>query len=254
MHPCEPGDEVLARTADGSPVILTNQVGRGRVFYTTDLPEIHAPARTTDLGHRMYASFLAWAGVKCAHPSPDSKWIHTFRVPARQGDELHIVVNRDESAAMQQLRIQTAAGPVRVDVARYMTGAIAVTPQGALQSLETSGSVEGAAGLYCQASSHVMLFSLDQKDLLKSETICLLPMGEGRLQLRSDVLQSVQFEAGEFQDGKWVRLEQGQLSFHNGVLDFPITQDRNLSVLLLARPGKMETAVGLLSKLQAIAG
>lgn len=50
--------EVLARTTDGSPVIVTNQVSRGRVLYSTDVLELHALGRTTDLGRMVYASFL----------------------------------------------------------------------------------------------------------------------------------------------------------------------------------------------------
>ena len=180
--------EVIAEASDGTPVILTNHVGSGRVFYSTDVLELHAPARTTEYGRMVYASFLEWAGVRRPVLEPDNPWIHLFRSVTRQGDELFTLVNRDRLRSVADGSVPDPAGAVRVDLARRMPGALAVTGSGAIQSIETAGSVEGPAGAYCESTSHVMLMSLDQKDLKESEMLCLLPMGEGQVRINSHAL------------------------------------------------------------------
>jgi len=235
--------EVVAATPTGEAVITTNNVGKGRVFYSTDVLELHAPARTTDFGRRVYLGFLQWAGVSRPFLSPDKPNIHYFRSTTRQGDELCTIVNRDDGAPTQEISFETKAGTVRLDVDRRMTGAIAVTAKGALQSLETSGKVSAQNEVYCRAENHLMLFSLDGRDIRDSEALCLLPMGEGVTQIRSRSMASGgQFEVGEFRDGKWTGLENQQLGVNNGWLELKVTPDRNLSIILLASAASMDRA------------
>lgn len=241
--------EGIAQTSEGHPVIMTNKVGRGRVFYSVDIPEMHAPARTTDIGRMVYASFLEWAGVKRFALQPDNPSVHFFQSVTSRGELLFTLVNRDDSLPFQQAHFETPAGEVRVDVARRMTGAIAVTASGEVQSIETSGIVQGHAETCCDSSAHIMLFSLDKRDLRQSEALCLLPMGEGKLRIRSSVLDdSTRMEVGSFQDGQWVRLEEAQLSPQGGWIEVNITQDRNLSVILMAPSTQMGKAIELLTK------
>ena len=235
--------EVQARDSGGEPVIFTNKVGRGRVFYSTDILEFHAPARTTACGPMVYGSFLEWAGVKRPRVEPDNPWIHFFRLATREGGELFTLVNRDEATPRHEIRFQTPAGPVRVDVARRMTGALGVTAGGAIHAIETSGTVSGNQGVYCQSTSHVMLFSLDQKDVRESEMLCLLPMGEGRVRITAHGTSGpAQFQVGEFRAAKWVPLERGQLVVQDNCLDVTINRDRNLSIILIASPNRMREA------------
>ena len=242
--------EVIAEASDGTPVILTNRVGSGRVFYSTDVLELHAPARTTEYGRMVYASFLNWAGVRRPVLEPDNPWIHLFRSVTSQGDELYTLVNRDDSAPLQTVRFQTAAGLVRVDLGRRMPGALAVTASGGIQSIETAGSVEGPNGAYCEASNQVMLMSLDHKDLRESEMLCLLPMGEGRVRINSHALpDSAQFQVGEFRNAKWVPLERGELAAKDGWLNMEVNRDRDLSIILITSANQMEEAAKRLTQL-----
>jgi hypothetical protein len=246
--------EVIGDTGEDTPVMFTNQVGKGGVYYSTDVLELHAPARTRDYGRRVYGSFLEWAGVKRPWVEPDNPRIHYFRSVTGQGEELFTLVNRDESAPMREVRFRTSAGPVRVDVARYMTGALAVTGSGAIQSLETSGVVEGKGGVYCESTSHVMVLSLDQKDLRESEMLCLLPMGEGRVRVKSQGLSGgAEFQAGEFRKGKWVALERGSVGMREGWLSLRVNRDRDLSIIVLASAGRMEEATKRLTSLLTFA-
>jgi len=242
--------QVVAQTPDGQAVIMTNKVGKGRVFYSTDVVELHAPAQTTDLGRMIYAGFLEWAGVERLHLQPDNPRVHIFKSKTSDGEELFTLVNRDDSTPLQQLRFHTAAGEIRVDVARKMTGAVGVSANGEVYSLETSGMVSTNAVNYCDSSSHIMLIGLDQKDLRDSKALCLLPMGKGKVRINSRVLDtSTQFEAGDFQGGRWVRHEQGQLAPKGGWLEFGVNDDRDLSIVLIAPSDAMENAVRLLTNL-----
>ena len=235
--------EVVAATPQGEAVITTNKVGQGRVFYSADVVELHAPARTTDIGRMVYGGFLQWAGVSRPVLNPDKPDIHYFRSTTRQGDELFTIVNRDDTEPKQEISFETRVGTIRVDVNRRMTGAIALTAAGALQSLETSGTVSAQNEVYCRAENHVMLFSLDGRDIRDSEVLCLLPMGEGVTRIRSRSIASEgQFEVGEFRDGKWTGLENRPLSSHDGWLELEVTRDRNLSIILLASAALMDRA------------
>lgn len=242
--------EVIARTSDGQAVILTGKVGSGCVFYSTDVVELHAPARTTDLGRMIYAGFLEWAGVKRPALRPDDPSVHLFRSVTSQGEELFTLVNRNDSVPMQQIRFSTSTGEVSLDVAQRMTGAVAVTGSGAIQSIETSGVAKGHGETYCQAEPHVMLFALDRKDIRQSKALCLLPMGEGQVRIRNTALKGpTAFQLGEFQGGVWKRLEDGQLNPQDGWVGLEITSDRNLGIVLIAGTGDMETAVETLTRL-----
>jgi hypothetical protein len=95
-----------------------------------------------------------------------------------------------------------------------------------------------------------MLFALDREDLRQSKALCLLPMGEGQVRIRNTALKGLTaFELGEFQDGAWKRLEDGQLNPQDGWIGIDITSDRNLGIVLIAATGDMESAVEKLTKL-----
>jgi hypothetical protein len=242
--------EVVAQASDGIPVIFTNRVGSGRVFYSTDVLELHAPARSTEFGRMVYASFLDWAGVQRASLDPDNPWIHLFRSVTSQGDELYTLVNWDDSAPRRTVRFQTSAGPVRVDLARRMPGTLAVTRSGEIQSIEGAGTVEGPTGAYCESSNHVMLMSLDQRDLKESEMLCLLPMGEGRIRINSHALAAgAGFQVGKFQKAHWVPLERGEMAVQNGWLSLEVNRDRDLSIILIASASRMKEAATRLTQL-----
>jgi hypothetical protein len=244
------GAQVMARTTDQNIVATTNRLGRGRIFFSTDVLELHAPARTTNLGRMVYGSFLDWAGVKRPILDPPSPWIHLFYSRTRQDDELITVINRDDSTPLQQVHFTTRAGAARLDVARKMAGAIAITAKGDVQSIETSGIAEVRSEAYCQTKTHMMLFSLDHRDIRDSEVLCLLPMGEGNIRIRNrSFISSGQFQVGEFREGKWTSLEEGQLSVESGWLEFDVTRDRNLSIILMSSPGNIARAREQLTKL-----
>ena len=246
--------EVIAQASDGTPVIFTNRVGSGRVFYSTDVLELHAPARSTEFGRMVYETFLEWAGVRRPSLDPDNPWIHLFRSVTREGDELFTLVNRDDSAPRRTVRFQTPAGPVRVDLARRMPGALAVTRSGAIQSIEAAGKVEGPTGAYCESTNHMMLMSLDQKDLKESEMLCLLPMGEGRIRINSHALAGAAgFQVGEFQKANWVPLERGEVAVKNGWLSLEVNPDRDLSIILIASASRMKEAAMRLTQLLTLA-
>jgi len=244
---------VIAQASVDTPVMFTNRVGSGRVFYSTDVLELHAPARTTEYGRRVYASFLEWAGARRPSLDPDNPWIHLFRSVTRQGDELFTLVNRDDSSPLCTTRFQTSAGPVRVDLARRMPGALAVTRSREIQSIETAGIVEGPTGAYCESTSHMMLMSLEQNDLKESEMLCLLPMGEGRVRINSHAFAGVaRFQVGEFHKASWVPLERGEVAVQNGWLSLEINRDRDLSIILIASTSRMEEATKRLTQLLAL--
>jgi hypothetical protein len=191
----------------------------------------------------VYLGLLRWAGVSRPVLNPDKPNIHYFRSTTRQGDELFTIVNRDEAVPKQEISFETKAGTIRLDVDRRMTGAIALTAKGAVQSLETSGKVSAQNEVYCRAENHVMLFSLDGSDIRDSEALCLLPIGEGVTRIRSrSMANGGQFEVGEFRDGKWTGLENQQLGVNNGWLELKVTRDRNLSIILLALAASMARA------------
>lgn len=96
----------------------------------------------------------------------------------------------------------------------------------------------------------MMLLSLDQKDLRDSESLCLLPMGEGNIRIRSSVpSRRLEVQVGEFTNARWTPFESGKVQVQNGWLRWDVTQDRNLSVVVLAGVGKMNSAVNRLTNL-----
>jgi hypothetical protein len=253
-YPCirvKPGAaQVVAHAEDGAGVVFTNRVGKGKVFYSTDPVELHAPARTTAHGRMVYASFLAWAGAGRLQMEPDDAGVHLFRSATSAGEMVFTLVNQDERARSKRVSFATPAGAVKVDVARGMTAAVVVRADGAVSAIETSGKLEANGSVYCEADGHVMLFSLDGRDVRRSEMLCLLPMGEGTVQAASERMRSgAQFEVGEFRDAHWVAFEKGRLAVREASWSMEVNPDRNLSLVLVAAPERMPEARRRLTEL-----
>jgi hypothetical protein len=241
---------VEARTSDGAGVIFTNRVGKGKVFYSTDLVEFHAPGRTTGYGRMVYASFLKWAGAERMRMEPEEPGIHLFRTGTREGEAVFTLVNQNDGAGTRRVGFDTPAGAVKVDVARGMTGAVAVRANGAVSAIETSGRMGVKGRVYCEADGEVMLFSLDREDVTKSEMLCLLPMGEGLVRAASKGrMGAAEFEVGEFREAKWVALEKGRVGQREGGWMVEVNRDRNLSMVLVAAAGRMAEARKKLTEL-----
>ena len=89
---------VLRRSGDGSPLVVENRVGRGTVIFSTDPIELHSlPARReSDLA--LYRSVLAKAGIRPIGLRPDDPLVHAFRVPMKDGGQVYVLFNTDETA------------------------------------------------------------------------------------------------------------------------------------------------------------
>ncbi len=88
---------VLRRNTDGSPLVVQNALGRGTVIFTTDPIELHSvPARReSDLA--LYRSVLAAARIRPLDLQPDDPLVHTFRVPQRDGGQVYVLFNTDDT-------------------------------------------------------------------------------------------------------------------------------------------------------------
>jgi hypothetical protein len=198
--------QVLAATADGTPVLTRHTLGKGLVFFCADPLELgRDPAQTL---RSLYAWFLREAGVQPLDLQPDLPDVHLLRQPTRTG-AVHVLFDRQHEDGTRNAIVPTTAGLITLGLrSRYpalcwsssdrRVGAIAACQRAAIGS-ETILDAEGL----------VALAALDGEDLRRSRALLILPFSEGTVQVQSSGRSWKQptVTLGDLDGGKFRTLE-----------------------------------------------
>jgi len=212
-------------------VTQTTAVGKGKVFYISSPIELLGGAAI-----QRYRDFLAYAGVERIAVEPDHPRLHVFTLPLTDG-AVTLLCNR--TGKSQDITLRGAALTVGAD----LTGLVATTGKGEVLQLECTG--KGAAGgkPIADGDAHVMLASLDGRDLRASSRLAVFPITKGTLALHTTATwRSPVLEAGEFDGPSWRTLATAPLRVEGGALKLDV-DDALLRSLLIVR--ERDAAAGL---------
>ena len=227
------GAEVLGTTADGEPVLVRHQVGRGTVTLLTDPVELAADDEAQAFRRRLYAAFLRAAKVEPLPVEPDAPWLHVLAQPTAHGS-VHVVFNTKLEEGTEVVRVPTAAGQVALTTRNRWPALAAATSDGKLVAVNAYGSAKVGGERLLDGTGLKALLSLDGADLRRSQAVLVAPFEPGTLVLppRRGLVAHV----GEFRGGRWTTLERVEPKVARGKLRLDIDADRATCLILLCAP------------------
>lgn len=222
------GASVLAQTATG-PVVTEFALGAGRVIFSTDPIEMHAPALHSPDGHAFYQALLSRMGIGTQPLTPADAPVHLFSPESQDGTRLFVAINIS-GEPQKDLRI-----PVQLSIPPWRTGFAAIAKDGSVQAVEGFGSIRNGDTPLLTSSAHVIALSADRQSIESSRRVLLLPMGEGAIRLpnasrwRQPVLL-----VGAVEGGRWRTHARRKPQRDGSNLLIPVDADTNLSMLVVA--------------------
>jgi len=239
------GAEVIATDPEGNPVIATYQVGKGRVFFSTDLLELHASARLVPTGHMVYRAFLSWAGIERNTITPDDRHTHLFQLKTAEGETVRVLCNRYEDSLTRQVVLPGPKGDISLTLQARLTGAVVTNAHGDITALEAGGRTTYGGQIYFESDMQLMVFSQDGRDLRESKDLALMPiLGEGTIRLASEAdWEDLEATVGEIRNARWQTLETLKPQWHGGLLTLPIDADRATAIVLVGEASDREERI-----------
>ena len=226
---------VLKRAADGSPMLIENKVGRGKVLFTTDPIELHSvPARReNDLS--LYRSVLAATKVKPIGLQPDDPLLHVFRVPLQGGGKVYILFNTDERQPARTITLTDCKPAVTLTLASKRPALLWFDGRRALRGVEVQGDCVIDGKPVVSDSTQGIIMTLDGKDVRETHAVLLMPLRAGVARLaRSQPWHSGSVSIGEVHDGKWVNGETMALDPIATETVVRVSPDQVFSLVLLS--------------------
>ena len=226
------GQVVLAAgDADGTPVIVRNDLGAGRVLYSTwplERDEGFAEG-IADRNALVYGMVLGAAGFDDWPPDGTA------------GPQLPVCVPLTGRASHANVYVNPTDQPVEAWTEQPLDLTLAPHRSG----LTVWGGQGGLLALEDGADAHFMAYSLDGRDVRESKGLCLLPLTEGRLRLdtRADWTRPVAV-VGEVKGGRWVEYERLEAPVRGGSVRLDIDGDRCFSMVLVAEAAEVEACAG----------
>ncbi len=228
------GATVLRRTAEGAVLLVENRVGRGRVFFTSDPIELHSTPERRAADIDLYRRVLAGADVPTLGVRPDRSDLHVFRVPLRDGGQVWIVANRDETQPRRAVTLTETPGPVTLEVARRRFGLLWYDGSGALRAVEAQGDCHADGKRMLSDETDGVVLALDGESIERSQAILLMPLRAGRTVWSSSARwDDPRVESGEFRTGRWRIGETQPAVAREGQVEIQVGADQVLSLLLV---------------------
>jgi len=207
-------------------------VGKGKVFYIASPIELLGGAAA-----QRYRDFLAFAGVERIAVEPDHPRLHVFTLPLAGGGSAAIVCNR--TGRSQDVKLSGAKLAVGAD----LTALVALTDKGEVVQVECTGRSASGRKAITSGDAHVMVASLDGRNIRQSLRLAVFPITKGTVALHTAATwHSPVLEAGELDGPSWRPLATRPLRVEGGALRLEV-DDALLRSLLVVR--ERDAAAGL---------
>lgn len=225
---------VLRRAPGGAVLLVENRVGRGRVFYTPDPIELHSTPdrRPTDVA--LYRRVIEAGGVSPLGIEPDSPSLHVYSVPLRDGGQVRLVANRDETRPLRTVTLTDTPSRSTLDIAPRRFGLLWHDGQNALRAVEVQGKCRIADEWALTDETGGAVLSLDGQAIPGSKALLLMPLRAGDISWSSKAQWSQpRIETGEFQNGGWRAFENEPALARQDQVAVRISARQALSLLLV---------------------
>jgi hypothetical protein len=173
--------QVLASTADGTPVLTRNTLGKGKVVFCADPLELNTDVAVI---RGLYRWFLAEAGIAPLSVTPDDPELYAFQAPTRSGASW-VLFNRHASGDETAASVATPAGSVTLGVRGGYPALAGVSSAGRVLVLGGSRTCAVDGQNVVEGEGLCTAVALDDADLRQSAAVLLLPFSPGQATLIS---------------------------------------------------------------------
>jgi len=188
-------EPISSNSVLGYDLLFRNQLGKGDVFFTPYSEELRP---SSPLIEDIYLQFLRLAGIERNKDiSPEDPSLHRFCLPTLQGEAI-VAFNQGEE---EKVFIEKFGHDVSLSVGANMPALAHITEEGITQ-LVGRGDLKVDGKLLFQSEPHLILSSLDGKNLSASDYILLIPLEEGKIKF----WKQFNIEIGELESGQWKKL------------------------------------------------
>jgi hypothetical protein len=224
---------VLRRAASGAPCLLQNRLGQGTVLYSTDPIELHPSAERQSADLAIYRSVLQIGRVSPLGLVPDDPLLHLFRLPMKDGGQVYVLFNTDETQPERTVSLSDCHPAVALTIARRRPALVWFDRSGCLRAVEVQGACRLGTDLLLTDETNGAALSLDGQDLRKSRAVLLMPLEPGKVQLATSARwRRPVAEVGEVHNGAWRGFEFLPAVRDDG-LTVELGRDQVLSLVLL---------------------
>lgn len=238
----------LAESSAGIPTVFENRLGGGKVIFTTDPFEAHAPVENPD-GLRFYRALLDRLGVATDPVEPLDAEIHAYSIETHDHETVRVAVNYG-SGDVASVRLGAGSQAVTFSLGGHKPGLAALRPDGAVVAFEGSGKAGHNGKALLDSDLHTAAAALDREPLVSSKRWMLLPMGQGVIRIpNAGRWSQPKAVVGAVERGRWKTYETFDPAATGGALSIPIDADRNLGILLVCEAGDEPACTSLVEKL-----
>jgi hypothetical protein len=244
------GAKVLATDSEGRALIATRQSGNGQVFFTSDVG--------LDGTRRALDAFLKLHAVPATPLTPKRPDRYIFEIDRADGGKVYTLaathpsgddytVNGPWIKDLESYEVMLGNQPIHLPLGAYGLSLFAVRRDGSIDALEGQGKFSLGNTTLLDSGPHVMVTSLDDTALEKSQAIAVFAVGSGKIALAGQTgLDSV--EVGEVSNGHFRPVDEIKSSRQDGLLTFQIDDVQARGVLLVTSSGGKEQARDLMSR------
>ena len=221
--------EVLGRDEQGSPVLVRNRVGQGRVYFCTDPLEMASDPGTVALRRALYRAVAQDCGLSALAIEPDVPWLHVLSQPTARG-MAQVVFDTQQDGTPRQIGIPSAAGQLRLGIRPGWPALAVTTTDGRVVTINTYGPATADGQDLCGGPGQKIVLSLDGEDVRQSRALLVAPLDTGSVELPARPGEFVAV-VGDFAEGAWIAAETTALDPSAWRLD--IDQDRATMLMLV---------------------
>ncbi|MGC8641945.1 MAG: hypothetical protein ACP5XB_18925 [Isosphaeraceae bacterium] len=232
--------EVLARAADGAPVMVRNSLGKGLVYFLADPIEQSDDGADRILRRQLYEFVLKDAGRRTGTPikplfvEPHDSRIFALRQPTARG-AVFVVANNRPTGGTTDVTLRSGTTTVIIRTADSWPALLHLAHDGRILAASTTGEVRVDRETLTMGRGLHALLALDRADLRRSEAIVLAPFEPGKrvLPARGGPWTVL---IGDFHGGAWRTYET--IAIKDGPAAVSLDADRATCLVLFCRPGQ----------------
>ena len=223
---------VLASTVGGLPAVFENRLGSGRVIFSADPFELHAPVEDP-CGAAFYSALIKRLSIQTERAEPADAPLHVYALDTEDHENVVVAVNYGD-ADLASVSVFPGGRRVTFSISAHRPGLVARDSGGGIIAIEFAGEARDENELLLRSGSHMAAMSLDRQPLLQSRRLLLLPMGTGTVQLpNAGRWRTPRAFVGTVERGHWKTLESMEPEHDGEALRLAIDEDRNLSMIVL---------------------
>ncbi len=219
-----------------TPFALTEwtaaRLGTGRVFYLSEPIELRA---VDPVVWNPYADVLDKTNHQRIHVTPDDPALHVFSIPEADRNRIFTLFRCEEGENPKTYRIDTGRGIFTVSLRGWETGLLYLSRDGRPLAVEGTGDIRWNADTILLTDAHVMVVDRDQRGLLETRQLVILPTRTGQMEIQAPAMKNPALEAGTWEnESTWNSFGSEPFTREGNRIRFTIDPDMSMAMLLLA--------------------